>query len=660
MASSSLAFSQVPPPSFRCLSVNTTGDVTLTWVIPPDPSGLFTRYEIFSSVLQTGPFALAGTVTTYNQNTFLHVGAGANLNSIYYYVRTISSGSSPSTPSDTLRSIYLNIGNSANGRPPLSWNKTHTPIIPTASATFTLSREAPANVWTAIYTGAALNRIDTISICSISYNYKIETPDASGCISQSNINGGAFNDLTAPNIPVLDSVSVNANGTTTIGWQASTSQDASRYVIYKNNGVNIAIDTVNGRFNTTYTYLASTANSGPETFKIAALDSCRNISPLTTNGHTTIYLSLLYDLCSRTNRLAWKNYGNLPDGISKYTVYCSVDGAAPTVIGTTAANAFSHENLTPGSVYCYYVKVINSTGNITANSNVTCFTASAPQGPAYVYIRSVSVNAAKQVEVTYVIDNSRAYKGATIFRSKDGITFSQLTYQAAGSSTIHTYTDKDVTTSEKNYYYKIQISDSCGNPGNISNISKTILLRVSNDNTNIFYNTLTWDDYSSWLGNVDSYNIYRAVNGVFDPVAVSNVPYGTRVFVDDVQDFVSDQGKFSYYVQAVEGAGNTYGFKDVANSNPADAYVEGNVFVPNAFSPAGVNKVWLPVAQYVEKTDYKVTVFSRWGTKVFETSDDQQAWDGKNVTDDVFVYLIEYKNARGEFIQLKGYVTLIK
>ncbi len=656
---SQLSRAQLNPPSLRCASVNGVGDVTLNWIIPPDPSALFSSYQIFSSALQAGPFSTVGIVNTYTQNTFTDLGANGNTASQYYYIKTVSSTSTnTSVPSDTLRSIFLN-ANNINGKVNLTWNKTRTPLLPSASTTFILSRESPPTVWTTLYNGPLLKYIDTISICKIFYNYNIETSDGMGCTSQSNINGGLYDDQTSPDIPLLDSVSVNANGTVTLGWQPSTAKDATRYVIYKNTGTNTGVDTVNGRLTTSYTYTNSTANTGPETFLIAAMDSCKNITPLGIR-QTTIFLSLSYDFCARTAKLSWTNYGNLPQGISSYKVYCSVNGGSPNVLGTTAANAYSHPNLNPGDMYCYFVKVLNTGEGITANSNIKCLIATAPQAPAYVYIRSVSVNAARQVEITYIIDNSKPYKGATIFKSKDGITFNQLSYQASTSTTLQTYVDKDVATTEKNYYYKVQISDSCGNPGSFSNISKTILLHVTNDNSNIFYNTLTWDDYSTWLGGVASYNIYRAVNGVFDATAFTNIPYGTRIFVDNVEEFVSENGKFSYYVEAVEGAGNSYGFKDVAKSNPADAYVEVNVFVPNSFSPKGINKIWLPVAQFVEKTDYKVTVFNRWGTKVFETANDTDGWDGGNATDDVYVYLVDYKNARGEFIQLKGYITLIR
>jgi len=84
------------------------------------------------------------------------------------------------------------------------------------------------------------------------------------------------------------------------------------------------------------------------------------------------------------------------------------------------------------------------------------------------------------------------------------------------------------------------------------------------------------------------------------------------------------------------------------------------VFVPNAFAPKGINNLWLPISQYVEKTDYLVRVFNRWGDKVFETTSDKEGWTGDAATDDVYVYIVEYKNARGEFVQLKGHLNIVR
>ena len=121
-----------------------------------------------------------------------------------------------------------------------------------------------------------------------------------------------------------------------------------------------------------------------------------------------------------------------------------------------------------------------------------------------------------------------------------------------------------------------------------------------------------------------------------------------------------EEGTFSYYIEAVEGVGNIYGFKNKSMSNFANAYVDGQIFIPNAFAPNGINNVWKPILQFIDKTDYHVKVFNRWGNVVFETQNYQEGWTGENAQDIVYNYLIEFKNSRGEFVQKKGYLTLVK
>lgn len=654
---------QVSAPSLRCLSVanNASGDITLSWIVPSDPLNEFTNYQIYSSPTIGGVYNLVGTVNTYTQNTFTHAGANGNVQSQYYYLVTVSNGTNTSAPSDTLRSLFLNFSNLPSGIASLSWNKTHTPLLPSASTSFTVSRENPPNPWNTIYTGSNQTLKDTINICEIFYNYKIETSDASGCVSVSNIQGDLFIDKNAPTKPFLDSASVVDNTTTVIGWEVATQADVVGYVIYEINSLGIldSIDYVSGHNNTIYTYTAAASGSQAQTFCITALDSCGNLSVPSTN-HKTILLNSSYDLCSRSVNLNWTAYGNLPQGIDHYEIYYSTDGVSFALAGTSNITSFTHQNLVTGLNYSYYVRVFNVPGNISSRSNLITEFAKAPQTPSYVYLRSVSVNQSNQVELKYAVDSTKIYKGVAVFKSEDGIEFNQIGFNSSNGRLTQYYTDAEVSPKEKNYYYKVLLIDSCGNQVNFSNISKSIVLKVRNEAPHSFNNELTWDDYSSWLGNVNSYNIYRAVNGAFDPNPIANVNGLTLRYKDNVQQFVSEEGKISYYVEAVEGTGNIYGFSDIATSNTADAYIEAQIFVPNAFAPNGINSEWLPVTQFVEKTDYKVTVFNRWGSKVFETSSDTEGWSGKGATDETYIYFIEYKNARGEFVQLKGYLMLLK
>lgn len=652
---------QIAPPELRCVSVTSPTSAILSWVIPPDPTNVFTEYQIWSSATQLGTYTQIGTVTTYTQTTFTHSPSNVGLQSQYYYVKTIS-GLNSSISSDTLRSVYLNVSGGNIGIASLNWNALKLPQLPTSSLSYTVSREAPAGVWASLYIGNKFNFKDTITFaCKIFYNYKVEISDASGCVSSSNIKGDTcYNLQPAPEI-LIDSVSVDANGNVVIGWHPSSSSDVDKYIIYKSNGGFLTfIDTVYGINNTSFTYTLSSANSSSEGYCVVAADACGNLSvPSVT--HKSIFLTKSYDLCSRTASLSWTPYVNLPLGILKYDVYCSVNGGVFNFIGSSTGTSFTHSGLIPGDNYNYRIRVWNTDASISASSNSSALTAVGLPAPGYVYLNSVNVNSNnKQVELIYTVDNSNSYKGCNIYKSEDGINFTKIGYVVSNTVNPKYFSDNSVKATEKNYFYKIQISDDCDNPGAVSNISKTILLKAENDKENIFNNILTWDDYTTWYGGVESFNIYRSVNGVFDPIPIGNVLFGEKMYIDNVQAFVANRGKFSYYVEAVEGMGNTLGFKDKATSNSADAYVEVNVFVPNAFAPRGINNVWLPIAQYVEKTDYTVRVFNRWGDKIFETHSDTEGWTGDAATDEVYVYVIEYKNARGEYIQLKGHLNIIR
>ena len=654
--------SQVLAPQLRCVSVISPTSSVLTWITPADPSNVFSQYQIWSSPTQLGIYSMVGTVNVYAQTTFTVAPTNVGLQSQYYYLTT-TSGTNTSVPSDTLRSIYVNLSNPGNGIVSLNWNALKTPSLSSTASTYTLSREAPAGVWTTLYVGNKLNYKDTVTyVCKIYYNYKVEISDNFGCISTSNVKGDTCKNIFPPKIVVLDSVSVNQFGQAVIGWPASSGIDVVKYIIYNDvAGFLTPVDTVYGFNNTSFTYTLPSAGASSQGYCVAAGDACGNFS-IPSQTHNSMFLSMpTYDLCSRTASFNWTAYPVIPFGVLNYDVYCSTNSGAFALIGTTNSTTFSNSGLIPGNVYCYFVRVRNTNLSISASSNRQCLTATGLPGPSFVYLNSVSViTSSKDIEITYSVDNTNPYKGCDIFKSTDGVNFTKLAFVPSSTITPQSYIDRDVKTLEKNYFYKIQVSDDCFNPGVSSETSKSIVLRVKNDTENIFYNTLTWDDYSKWNAGVESFNVYRAVNGVFDPTPIINLPLGTKTYIDNVQDFVSDKGKFSYYVEAVEGIGNIYGFKDVAKSNPADAYVEVSVFVPNAFAPRGINNVWLPIAQYVEKSDYKVMVFNRWGDKIFETDNDTQGWTGDAATDEVYVYLIEYKNARGEFVQLKGHLTIIR
>ncbi|SEW30931.1 PKD domain-containing protein [Chitinophaga arvensicola] len=97
---------------------------------------------------------------------------------------------------------------------------------------------------------------------------------------------------------------------------------------------------------------------------------------------------------------------------------------------------------------------------------------------------------------------------------------------------------------------------------------------------------------------------------------------------------------------------------------------EGNVFIPNTFSPNGdgQNDIFYIRGQGMQ-TIRVFRIFNRWGQLVFErtgssTNDPSKGWDGRFkgviLNPDVFVYYVELVCDKGAVNLLKGNVTLIR
>lgn len=88
------------------------------------------------------------------------------------------------------------------------------------------------------------------------------------------------------------------------------------------------------------------------------------------------------------------------------------------------------------------------------------------------------------------------------------------------------------------------------------------------------------------------------------------------------------------------------------------------LFVPDAFSPNGdgLNDVFQPKGRGVQK--YNLTIYNRWGTLVFTSTDFLKGWDGQvngsPASDDVYVWRIIYTDINFRISELSGQVTLVR
>ncbi|MEI6021988.1 MAG: gliding motility-associated C-terminal domain-containing protein, partial [Bacteroidota bacterium] len=656
-------FSQVAAPDLRCLEViNANGDVKLSWIPPADPNHAFSSYDIWYSNLASGPFSNVGAVGAITATTFVHTNTVSTVQSVYYFIvsRYGSSGVSSSIPSDTLHSIFLNIHKYSIAEClTLDYNPIHQPNRPGTDNNYKIIKEYPLGTWSNFFLTTNTLCYDTINVCKAKMNYQVIVKDNSGvCFSASNINGGEYTNTKSPNRPYVDSVSVLPNGNVILGWEVPYDKDINQYEIqYRTpTGSNVALDVVNGRNTTSYLYQTTSANSNSVGLFVQSVDSCGAQSTVNYDVRT-IYLSTKYNSCAYQTELNWNEYVWSPGNETlEYRIYYTVAGGQFKLLATTTTTTYTHNKTKPGELVGYFVRVINRAKTITSSSNRNFFFSSQVEAASFVYMQSASVIDKNSVQLKLYIDTVAASVGINIYRSEDSAHFTMIGFIPYIGRHFYSYLDNTAETTKKSYWYKTMVRDSCSNERTPGNVSKTMLLRVQEDKEKIFTKHLNWSKYEGFAAGVSGYNIYRIINDVSNSTPFASTDAQTTSYQDELENESTNGARIDYYVEAIESFGNPYGIKGSSNSNLGSVYMEGRLFVPTAFAPEGINKLWLPITYFVDKSDYHVSIFNRWGKKIFETSDDKQAWDGADCPADVYVYLISYKNARGEYLDTKGTV----
>ena len=672
----------LPAPSLKCASVNINGDVHLTWVPPVDTANSFYRYYIYYSYNPKGPFVLKDSIMNSVITSYIHTGANAQNQVVYYYMQSLSAcnNSYYSSPGDTISTMLLNVTNPNNGTAGLTWNALHNPHITSNDSVYKIYREYPSGIWKLIGTTKNIdqnifNYIDTINVCHSQINFQIQMTDNSGCVSKSNIAGDLFEDTNPPQATVIDSVSVDNNQKLTVmGWQKNPSSDAIGYIIYQTtaNGTS-PIDTIKDINTTFFVFPKSNPYGGVETYSINAYDSCKNIKTFATYCNT-LFLGADLDICNSEITLSWNPYKNMKK-FEGYRVYYNENNGNYSLLttitvapGSQVPTKYLHTGLKPGVNYCYYVKAFDSTGLITSTSNIHCIFSIISQKPKYAYLRYATVigdkSGLEDIKLRFIADSLSYVSQYIILRadSVNGIYKPVATIPAPGIFDV-TYIDKTVFPNKQSYSYKVEVFDSCGNVADTSNVAKTIFLQGTAKSN--LSNVLKWNPYVLWDGPVTGYNLIRDIGGVNNYVLLNNLPpVSPYSFTDDISLMTLGEGFFSYYIEAAEGNGATYPFPDVSRSNRCDVLQQPKYFIPNAFNPIGETPEYVPIGIFNNHEGYYFGIFSRWGIKVFETNSPNIGWDGTvngvPAPLGTYIYILKYKDSGGTPYDRKGSVTLLR
>jgi len=682
----------VSSPKITCVSVDSVGDITVTWTLPPNMNGTWQNFTIDTSTTHMpGSYGPIAVITNPTQTSitipFTSFPVSANSTSVDFFIITNTTKGSPPN-SDTASSIFLSVFN-ASSIAELRWNIS-TPLPPTSIGWFKIYREFPAYVWTFVDSvksrGLAMQYNDTNTICGpVNLTYRIEIADSSGCISTSNRStANGFNDVSILPAPIMDSTSVTSSNTVDITWSASPKKNVRGYIVYKPRGAGwVPIDTigkgctVKGINSIFYNYVGMNPDSASLSFAVAAIDTCGNAGPLS-NQQNTIYVTAKPNSCEQTNTLTWNPYGDFNNagdkssvGVGGYKIYVSVNSSPYKLLGSTAngITTYTDSNLSKPQLRCYYVQVYDSLHpDTTASSNIVCSQIQPPTQPIHNYLRTATVIFnTNEINVVGYVDS---LSGAEYYEFQRALDTGSYTTIAIIKDTHHTdsinYIDNAVTPTSQTYRYQIILLDACSKSMDTTNIGQTMLLKAVGHPDRI--NTITWNNYANWLAGPSYYLIYRSEDGV-NYALIDTSHYSkladSLVYTDNVMNILTGQGFFYYYIKAVEGPNGVYPFIDTSLSNIAIAYQDPTVYVPDAFCPDGVNKIFKPVGRFVDLQGYDLSILNRWGVLVFESNEPTVGWDGtykggKQAEEGAYVYILTYTSSKGQYFQKKGSVTLLR
>ncbi|HMG14944.1 MAG TPA: PKD domain-containing protein [Saprospiraceae bacterium] len=125
----------------------------------------------------------------------------------------------------------------------------------------------------------------------------------------------------------------------------------------------------------------------------------------------------------------------------------------------------------------------------------------------------------------------------------------------------------------------------------------------------------------------------------------------------------ADTGLFVITQYVTHKSGCVESLSKIIDIKPVITY-----YLPNAFTPNGdgTNDEFKGMGNFLGMEDFEMTIWNRWGEKIFVSTDPTRGWDGRInnvgsfVHNGVYVCTVKYKGPRNKNYELSGYATVVR
>ena len=388
-------------------------------------------------------------------------------------------------------------------------------------------------------------------------------------------------------------------------------------------------------------------------YSLTVLDYCElESSPSTTHCFITLTVSSTE---SYKNELSWTPYQGWTN-VDDYDIFRKDENDVFVKIATVSddINSYIDEGLCDQS-YEYYVSANHPSFSYTSKSyNVS-------QRPLYIKneslsgISNVSVSGESEIAISWSKSQFSEFLNYKVAKYQDDK--NTLVNEFAVTDTF--FKDNNVEISEHSYIYTVVEADRCGLFTNEGREGKSILLKGEYlDGSN-----LNWSAYENWENGVKEYNVEINEAGTF--INVNTTPSDSRSFFEK-KYYKEISGKNCYRVYGLSYKGDT------SYSNTVCLSGKPIVVLPTGFSPNGdgLNDEFKPIAQFIQEGEllnlnsFVFSIFSRWGEKIYETTNPADGWDGSYLRSPCqqgsYIYQLTATGVNGRKIYKNGSVTLLR
>jgi gliding motility-associated-like protein len=246
---------------------------------------------------------------------------------------------------------------------------------------------------------------------------------------------------------------------------------------------------------------------------------------------------------------------------------------------------------------------------------------------------SVDTTDSNLMHVDWFATNRQALAGKNVLLHKrpEG----SLAWQLLASVTpdIHSFQDQVDFTADAILEYYLSTINSCDEPLETP-VHSNIFLAGYTDTTEVI--TLRWSHYFGWPAGVEGYQIWRKADNEPGYRFLATVSPLENSFSGTL---ASDAFNHRYVIRAIE--------KDGVNeswSNPVMFEFDHPVVIPNVITPNGDDyNQYFHISKIELYRNSILTILDRWGRVVYQKTNYQNDFDGRDLSPGVYFYVLDLK-----------------